>query len=90
MRDKQRLIRTLIEDIVADIDDDTGEIVLVVHWKGGRHTELRVKKPKTGEHNSRTSCHCTLINQILWIQGDLGRDCTPNYNISTARAAGRH
>jgi excisionase family DNA binding protein len=55
MRDKQRLIRTLIEDIVADIDDDTGEIVLVVHWKGGRHTELRVKKPKTGEHNSRTS-----------------------------------
>jgi excisionase family DNA binding protein len=55
MRDKQRLIRTLIEDIVADIDDDTGEIVLVVHWKGGRHTELRVKKPKTGEHNARTS-----------------------------------
>jgi len=55
MRDKQRLLRTLIEDIVADIDDNTGEIVLVVHWKGGRHTELRVKKPKTGEHNSRTS-----------------------------------
>lgn len=55
MRDKQRLLRTMIEDIVADIDDDTGEIVLVVHWKGGRHTELRVKKPKTGEHNARTS-----------------------------------
>ncbi|MCR9111550.1 MAG: zinc ribbon domain-containing protein, partial [Rhodobacteraceae bacterium] len=51
MREKQRLIRTLIEDI----DADKGEIVLVVHWKGGRHTELRVKKPKTGEHNSRTS-----------------------------------
>ena len=55
MRDKQRLLRTLIEDIVADIDDDAGEIVLVVHWKGGRHTELRVKKPKSGEHNARTS-----------------------------------
>jgi excisionase family DNA binding protein len=55
MRDKQRLIRTLIEDIVADIDTATGEIVLVVHWKGGRHTELRVKKPQTGEHNARTS-----------------------------------
>ena len=55
MRDKQRLIRTLIEDIVADIDDSTGEIVLVVHWKGGRHTQLRVMKPKPGENNSRTS-----------------------------------
>nr|WP_240722883.1 recombinase family protein [Poseidonocella sp. HB161398] len=55
MRDKQRLIRTLIEDIVADIDDSSGEIVLVVHWKGGRHSELRVRKPRPGEHNSRTS-----------------------------------
>lgn len=55
MRDRQRLLRTLIENIVADIDDSTGEIVLVVHWKGGRHTELRVMKPKSGEHNSRTS-----------------------------------
>lgn len=55
MRTRQRLIRTLIEDIVADIDEDTGEIVLVVHWKGGRHTELRVMKPKPGEHGARTS-----------------------------------
>ena len=55
MRDKQRLIRTLIEDIIADFDDSTGEIALVVHWKGGQHTELRVMKPKPGEHSSRTS-----------------------------------
>lgn len=55
MRDKQRLIRTLIEDIIADVDDTSGEIILIVHWKGGRNTELRVKKPKSGEHDSRTS-----------------------------------
>ncbi|MCF8491432.1 MAG: DNA-binding protein [Rhodospirillum sp.] len=55
MRVRQRLIRTLIEDILADIDEDTGEIVLVVHWKGGRHTELRVMKPKPGQHGARTS-----------------------------------
>lgn len=55
MRDRQRLLGTLIKNIVADIDDSTGEIVPVVHWKGGRHTELRVMKPKSGEHNSRTS-----------------------------------
>lgn len=40
---------------MADVDEDAGEIVLVVHWKGGRHTELRVKKPKTGEHGAKTS-----------------------------------
>lgn len=55
MRVRQQLLQTLIEDIVADVDDMTREIVLVVHWKGGRHTELRVKKPKTGEHGAKTS-----------------------------------
>ena len=55
MRNRQRLVRALIEDIIADIDEATGEIVLVIHWKGGRHTELRTRKPKSGEHGARTS-----------------------------------
>ena len=55
MRNRQRLIRTLVEDIIADIDEETGEIVLVIHWKGGRHTERRVMKPKPGEHGAKTS-----------------------------------
>lgn len=55
IRNRQRLIRTLIEDIIADIDEETGEIVLVIHWKGGRHTELRVMKPRPDEHGAKTS-----------------------------------
>jgi excisionase family DNA binding protein len=55
MRTRQRLVRTLIEDILTDLDEATGEIVLVIHWKGGQHSELRVRKPKTGEHRRRTS-----------------------------------
>lgn len=45
MRIKQRLLRTLIDDIIVDLDRDTGEVVLVIRWKGGRHTELRAPKP---------------------------------------------
>lgn len=55
MRTRQRLVRTLIEDIIADVDEDAGEIVLVVHWKGGQHSELRTRKPQTGEHRRRAS-----------------------------------
>ena len=55
MRNRQKLVRTLIEDIITDVDETSGEIVLVIHWKGGRHTELRTKKPKPGEHSARTS-----------------------------------
>lgn len=53
-RTRQRLVRTLITEIIADVDETAGEIVLVIHWKGGQHSELRVKKPKSGEHGCGT------------------------------------
>jgi DNA invertase Pin-like site-specific DNA recombinase len=53
-RTRQRLVRALIRDIVADVDETTREVVLVIHWRGGQHSELRVRKPRTGEHGCRT------------------------------------
>jgi hypothetical protein len=37
---KQRIIRTLIEEIVVDIDQTANQVVMLVHWPGGQHTEL--------------------------------------------------
>ena len=54
MRTRQRLVRALITEIVVEIDEAAGEIVLVIHWKGGQHSELRVHKPRTGEHGCST------------------------------------
>jgi DNA invertase Pin-like site-specific DNA recombinase len=54
MRTRQRLVRALITEIIADVDEEAGEIVLVIHWKGGQHSELRVRKPRTGEHGCNT------------------------------------
>jgi hypothetical protein len=54
LRLKQRILRTLIEEIVVDIDQATNQVVILIHWSGGRHTELRVTKPKTGEHGHKT------------------------------------
>jgi DNA invertase Pin-like site-specific DNA recombinase len=54
MRTRQRLVRALITEIIVDIDDAAREIVLVIHWKGGQHSELRVRKPRTGEHGCST------------------------------------
>jgi len=55
MRLKQRIVRILINEIVADVDDKNHEIVLLIHWAGGRHSPLRVKKNKTGQHGRCTS-----------------------------------
>jgi hypothetical protein len=55
LRLKQRIIRTLIEEIVVDVDQAANQVVMLIHWSGGRHTELRIAKPKTGEHNHKTA-----------------------------------
>ena len=47
-RTKQRLIRLLVEEVVIDLDDATNEAVLLVHWVGGRHTEVRVARRRQG------------------------------------------
>lgn len=46
---KKRIIRTLIREIVVDLDEPAGKINLVVHWQGGVHTELSVPRRKRGK-----------------------------------------
>jgi hypothetical protein len=53
MRARQQLLRTLITEIVVDVDDDARDVVLTIHWRGGQHSERRVHKPRTGEHGSQ-------------------------------------
>ncbi len=49
-RTKQRLTHLLIEEAVIDLDDEANEAVVIIHWIGGRHTELRVARVKTGRY----------------------------------------
>jgi DNA invertase Pin-like site-specific DNA recombinase len=74
MRTRQRLVRALITEIIADVDEAAGEIVLVIHWKGGQHSELRVKKPRTGEHGCHTPQEALAIMRSMagrWSDQDI-------------------
>lgn len=42
----------LVQEIVCELDDATNEAVLLIHWTGGRHSELRVPRVKTGRYPS--------------------------------------
>jgi hypothetical protein len=55
MRLKQRIVRILIQEIVADLDEAQRTTVLVIHWTGGRHSELHVKLNALGRHGRCTS-----------------------------------
>ena len=61
MRLKQRIVRILVHEIVADVDEERSEIVLLIHWTGGRHSELRVKKNATGQHRRCTSAETIAV-----------------------------
>jgi DNA invertase Pin-like site-specific DNA recombinase len=52
-RTKKRLVRLLIEEIVAQTTDATA-VDLVIHWKGGKHTTVRVARNRTGQHGKCT------------------------------------
>lgn len=54
MRTRQQLLRALVVEIIADVDEGGREIILTIHWRGGQHSQLRIHKPKTGEHGCRT------------------------------------
>ena len=49
-RTKQRITHILIREVVLDRDDATNEAIVAIHWNGGRHTELRVSRVRTGRY----------------------------------------
>lgn len=52
---KKRVLRTVFHEVVADIDDAAAEIVLLIHWVGGAHSELRLPKRRRGQRNSTSA-----------------------------------
>ena len=55
MRTRQRLVRALIADIIVDVDDEAREIELTIHWRGGQHSRLRVRKRESGQNTRATT-----------------------------------
>lgn len=51
---KKRILRTVLEEIVVDVDPTAHQIKFRVHWAGGVHTELSVRKNRTGSHRRAT------------------------------------
>jgi hypothetical protein len=52
---QKRIVRAVVAQVWANVEDTRREIVLTIHWQGGVHTELRVRKRRTGEHRHRTA-----------------------------------
>lgn len=72
MAKKKRLVRTLIEEIYVDIDEHAALIHLTIRWAGGSHTELRVRKNRTGEHRHTTDRDTVeLVRDLAKVASDI-------------------
>jgi hypothetical protein len=52
---KKRIVRTLIEEVLVDVDGCQGQLILNIHWKGGVHTELRLPRRRRGQCSTHTA-----------------------------------
>jgi hypothetical protein len=68
---KKRILRTVLEGVVADTTDDPPTVHLKLHWAGGVHTELTVRKNRTGHHDHVNSQEVTeLIRELALVCED--------------------
>jgi DNA invertase Pin-like site-specific DNA recombinase len=67
---KKRIVRTLIHEVVVDVDDAASEIVIVVHWSGGVHSEIRLPKRRRGQRNSAPDDVVAAVRELALIARD--------------------
>jgi hypothetical protein len=67
---KKRSVRTVIHEVIADLDDVTSEIVLAIHWVGGVHTQLRLPKRHRGQRNATPDDIIGAVLQLALIAND--------------------
>ena len=67
---KKRIVRTVIHEVIADIDAEAAEIVLLVHWVGGLHTEIRLPRRRRGQRSSTSADVIAAVRQLVLIAND--------------------
>src|SRR5918996_1016914 len=67
---KKRIVRTVIQEALADLDDATSEIVIVIHWAGGAHTEHRLPRRRRGQRNSTPADIVEAVRALALIAKD--------------------
>jgi hypothetical protein len=60
---RKKIIRLLICEIIVDVAGE--KLGLIIHWQGGDHTRLEVKKNKTGRNRWVTDAHVADLVHVL-------------------------
>ena len=67
---KRKIVVTVIEEVLVDEDEEAGELVFTVHWKGGVHTQFRMPKPPSGVGRKTALEDLDIIRRMAVRYGD--------------------
>ncbi len=75
-------VRSLIQEVGVDVDDAAAEVVLLIHWKGGAHSELHFPRRRRGQNSAHSSA------QIIDAVRGLANICTDDLIASALNRSG--
>jgi DNA invertase Pin-like site-specific DNA recombinase len=67
---KKMIFRTVIEEIIVRTDQDKKTLQLVIHWKGGAHTQLAMERPRSATETTTPMEALEIIRRMAVRYGD--------------------
>ena len=67
---KKMIFRTAIEEIIVGTDQDKKNLELVIHWKGGAHTQLAMERPRSATETATPMEALEIIRRMAVRYGD--------------------
>ncbi len=67
---KKKIIRTVIEEVIVNLDETSQMLKFIIHWKGGCHTEFEMPKPVSGIGQKTSMEDLEIIRKMSARYGD--------------------
>jgi len=67
---RKKIIRTVIEEVIVNLDEANQALGFIIHWKGGCHTEFEMPKPASGVGQKTSLEDLEIIRKMAIRYGD--------------------
>lgn len=67
---KKKIIRTVIDEVIVNLDEPDQMLKFIIHWKGGCHTEFEMPKPPAGVGQKTSMEDLEIIRKMAGRYGD--------------------
>lgn len=67
---KKKIVRTVIQEVIVNLDDETQWLSFTIHWKGGVHTRFEMEKPQVGAVHRTSADDLEIIRRLAVRYGD--------------------